>query len=210
MLTIGVLALQGAVREHLDHLSALPQVRGVAVKKAADLAPLAGLILPGGESTTMGKLLEEFHLTHAILNRIQDGMPVWGTCAGMILLARTIAGQKTSHLGVMDICVRRNAYGSQLDSFAAEAIIPAVSAAPVPLVFIRAPYVEAAGPDVTVLARVDGHMVAVEQDHMLATAFHPELTDDLSFHRYFAAKAAAWDVLKNESVMSGKKSAQVS
>nr|WP_238528229.1 pyridoxal 5'-phosphate synthase glutaminase subunit PdxT [Acetonema longum] len=195
-MTIGVLALQGAVKEHLDHLNALPQIRGVAVKKAADLAPVAGLILPGGESTAMGKLLREFLLSRAILDRIQEGMPVWGTCAGMILLARTIAGQETGYLGVMDICVRRNAYGSQLDSFSTEALIPAVSAAPVPLVFIRAPYVEEAGADVTVLAKVDGHIVAVEQDHMLATAFHPELTDDLSFHRYFAAKAAAWNVLK--------------
>ncbi|HML88199.1 MAG TPA: pyridoxal 5'-phosphate synthase glutaminase subunit PdxT [Methylomusa anaerophila] len=187
-MTIGVLALQGAVKEHLDRLNSLPDVAGLAVKKAADLNNIDGLILPGGESTTIGKLLREFNLSPILIDKINRGLPVWGTCAGMILLAKAIIGEETRHLGVMDICVRRNAYGSQLDSFATELVIPKVSSSPVPLVFIRAPYVEETGKDVQILARVDGKIVAVEQGNMLATAFHPELTDDLTFHRYFAEK----------------------
>lgn len=188
MLTIGVLALQGAVREHLDCLSRLPNLRGLAIKKAADFDNIDGLILPGGESTTMGKLLTEFKLTPVITGKIKAGLPVWGTCAGMILLAKNIVGQESCHLGLMDITVRRNAYGSQLESFAIQERIPKVSSDPIPLVFIRAPYVETAGPGVNVLSTIDNKIVAVEQGNMLATAFHPELTNSLAFHQYFAAK----------------------
>lgn len=188
MLKIGVLALQGAVREHLDCLRRFPAVKGVEVKKAADLDGIDGLILPGGESTAIGRLLQQFALTPVMIARIRAGLPVWGTCAGMILLARHIVGQTTCHLGLMDITVQRNAYGSQLHSFTTELLIPGLSATPVPLVFIRAPYVVSAGAAVKILAAVDDKIVAVEQDNMLATAFHPELTASLVFHRYFVEK----------------------
>lgn len=190
MLTIGVLALQGAVQEHLDCLQSLPGVTGIAVKKAADLNGIDGLILPGGESTTIGKLLQEFQLTPLLIAKIRAGLPVWGTCAGMILLAKTIVDQPHCHLGLMDITVQRNAYGSQLNSFTTNALIPAVSSVPLPLVFIRAPYVAKVGPNVKVLATVADKIVAVEQGNMLATAFHPELTGNLEFHKYFVAKAS--------------------
>lgn len=188
MPTIGVLALQGAVQEHLDCLNALPEIKGIAVKKAAEISAVDGLILPGGESTTMGKLLREFDLSQLIIDRIQSGMPVWGTCAGMILLAKKIAGQDNCHLGLMNVTVQRNAYGSQLDSFITEAVIPEISPDAIRLVFIRAPYVESAEASVTILATVDSKIVAVEENNMLATAFHPELTGNLAFHSYFAAK----------------------
>lgn len=188
MVTIGVLALQGAVSEHLNLLSSLPEIRSILVKKPQDLDNVNGIILPGGESTAMGKLLHDFGLTQPLREKITDGLPVWGTCAGMILLAKEISGEETSHLGVMDIKVRRNAYGSQLDSFYTEQLIPEVSPSPVPLVFIRAPYVEKSAPGVKILTEVDNKIVAVEEKNMLATAFHPELTADLSFHKYFVEK----------------------
>jgi 5'-phosphate synthase pdxT subunit len=192
MITIGVLALQGAIAEHLNHLNALPQVQGIPVKKAEDFNNIDGLILPGGESTTMGKLLREFDLTDILIEKIKSGMPVWGTCAGMILLAKHITNQDDNHLGLMNIHVQRNAYGSQLDSFATTLLIPEVSSVPIPLVFIRAPYVEEAEPTVKVLATIDDKIVAVEEANMLATAFHPELTNDLVFHQYFVDKVKAY------------------
>ncbi|MDF2501144.1 MAG: pdxT [Anaerosporomusa subterranea] len=188
MLTIGVLALQGAIKEHLDRLQSLPQVKGILVKATMELEDVDGLILPGGESTAMGKLLREFDLLEPLTAKIKAGLPVWGTCAGMILLAKSIIGQPDNHLGVMDICVQRNGYGSQLDSFSINTILPDISNNPIPLVFIRAPYVESVGPDVKILAKIDDKIVAVEQDNILATAFHPELTSDLTFHKYFAEK----------------------
>ncbi|MCE5287534.1 MAG: pyridoxal 5'-phosphate synthase glutaminase subunit PdxT [Pelosinus sp.] len=188
MVNIGVLALQGAVQEHLDSLQALPEVNAIPIKKAAELENIDGLILPGGESTTIGKLLNKYEITPVLIEKIHAGFPVWGTCAGMILLAKHIAGEEDAHLGVMDITVRRNAYGSQLDSFVAEIMLPVVNSAPIPLVFIRAPYVEQAANNVTVLAELSGHIIAVEQNNLLATSFHPELTKDISFHRYFVKK----------------------
>ena len=188
MLTIGVLALQGAIKEHLDRLQSLPQVKGIMVKTTMELEDVDGLILPGGESTAMGKLLREFDLLEPLTAKIKAGLPVWGTCAGMILLAKSIIGQPDSHLSVMDICVQRNGYGSQLDSFSVNTVLPDIADTPIPLVFIRAPYVESVGPDVKILAKIDDKIVAVEQDNMLATAFHPELTSDLTFHKYFAEK----------------------
>ena len=188
ILTIGVLALQGAFKEHLTCLQALPEVRGVSVKTAEDLDSIDALILPGGESTAMGKLLREFGILEPLAEKIQTGLPVWGTCAGMILLAKSITGQPESHLGIMDICVRRNAYGSQLDSFSINTVLPAISSFPVPLVFIRAPYVESVGAGVKILAKVDNKIVAAEQANMLVTAFHPELTSNLTFHNYFVEK----------------------
>ncbi|KYZ74951.1 glutamine amidotransferase [Anaerosporomusa subterranea] len=188
MLTIGVLALQGAIKEHLDRLQSLPQVKGILVKTTMELEDVDGLILPGGESTAMGKLLREFDLLEPLTAKIKAGLPVWGTCAGMILLAKSISGQPDNHLGVMNICVQRNGYGSQLDSFSVNTVLPDIANTPIPLVFIRAPYVESVGQDVKILAKIDDKIVAVEQDNMLATAFHPELTSDLTFHKYFADK----------------------
>ncbi|WP_291955558.1 pyridoxal 5'-phosphate synthase glutaminase subunit PdxT [Mahella sp.] len=183
---IGILGLQGSVIEHTVMLKRLEDVKPVQVKTADDLDVIDGLILPGGESTTIGRLITDYKLKDRIIERARAGMPVWGTCAGMILLAKHIINDDNVHLGLMNIHVRRNAYGSQLDSFKTVMLIPAVAEYPIPLVFIRAPYVEKADDGVEVLAELDGKIIAVRQGHLLATSFHPELTDDLSFHRYFA------------------------
>jgi len=184
--TIGVLALQGSYREHIDSLTRINNVRPVEVKSQKDIECIDSLIIPGGESTTIGKLLREFNLLQIIGDRIHNGMPVWGTCAGMILLARKIIEEDYTYFGVMDIEVRRNAYGSQLDSFACSATVDDVSKEPIKMVFIRAPWIENFGTNVDVLASHEGKIVAARQNKMLATSFHPELTDDLTFHRYFA------------------------
>lgn len=189
--TIGVLALQGAFAEHIRMLNQLA-VPSREVRTEADLAQVQALIIPGGESTTIGKLLRISGLDTLIRKRVEDGMPVWGTCAGMILLGRDVGdsgskvGEPQTLLRLMDIRVRRNAFGSQLESFETRLDAPAVADMPIPAVFIRAPVVEEIGPGVTVLAALqDGRPVAVREGSMLATAFHPELTGDLSFHRYF-------------------------
>lgn len=186
MVKIGVLALQGSVIEHIRSLSRIEDVIPCEVKSTEDLSTVSGIILPGGESTTMGKLLRDFGLAEPLAGRIRDGMPVWGTCAGMILLAKGIVNETKVHLEVMDISVRRNAYGSQLDSFNEKAFIPEVSEEEFPLVFIRAPWVETAKNSVKILARLDDRIVAVRQSNMLATSFHPELTGNTAFHKYFA------------------------
>lgn len=186
MKTIGVLGLQGAVSEHAAMLDRLTDVSPRIVKYQEDLDSIDALIIPGGESTVIGRLLREFALTEPLRERITAGMPVWGTCAGMILLAKKIRDEEVRHLAVMDIEVRRNAYGRQLDSFTTHVALPEISTDQIPLVFIRAPYVVDTAPEVEVLLEVDGNIVACRQDNMLATSFHPELTDDLSFHRYFA------------------------
>lgn len=185
MRAIGVLALQGAVEEHINRINRLPGARGIPVKSIEQIRRVDGLILPGGESTAMGTIMDARKMLAPLGDMIRKGLPVWGTCAGMILLAKQISGQGKTYLRAMDIVVRRNAYGSQLDSFHTKLVLPEVSKAPIPLVFIRAPYVESAHDSVTTLARVGGNGVAVRQKNMLATAFHPELTNDLSFHRYF-------------------------
>lgn len=182
---IGVLALQGSVIEHKKILEKLPEIEAVEVKTAADLESISGIILPGGESTTIGKLLRDFHLLAPLKKRIESGMPVWGTCAGLILLAKNIVGE-APHLGVMDITVQRNAYGRQLDSFITETIIKEVSSKSIPLVFVRAPWIESVGENVSVLLRLNGHIVAARDQNMLATSFHPELTESTDFHAYFA------------------------
>lgn len=184
-ITIGVLSYQGSVIEHMKALERLDGVRAVEVNKPNMLSEIDGLILPGGESTTISKLMNIFGMTEPIKKRIQDGMPVWGTCAGLILLAKSILGE-APHLGVMDITVKRNAYGAQIDSFKTTAVIPEVSSKAVELVFIRAPRIEAVENDASVLCTVDNHIVAARQNNMLATSFHPELTEDSSFHNYFA------------------------
>lgn len=185
MISVGVLALQGSVSEHLRSLSKIEDVIPCEVKNMDDLEKVSGLVLPGGESTTMGKLLVDFGLAGPMVERIKDGMPVWGTCAGMILIAEKIVDENYTHLGVMNIAVRRNAYGGQLDSFSTSACIPGVSSEEIPLVFIRAPWVESMANGVEALATLNDRVIAVKQDNMLATSFHPELTENLSFHRYF-------------------------
>ena len=183
---IGVLDLQGDVFEHLDHLERLG-VGARPVKRAEELEGLAGLILPGGESTCLARLLRLFEIDQAIIRKFHQGMKLWGTCAGAILLAKNIAGEKP-HLGLIDIEVARNVFGGQLDSFACEALVPKVSPTPLPLTFIRAPKIIRAGEGVDVLLRMDDFIAAAESPEVLVTVFHPELTPSLAFHRYFAQK----------------------
>lgn len=185
VMRIGVLGFQGAVIEHRQHIAATGH-EPVDVRYPEQLATLDGIILPGGESTTMGKLLNRTGMMEPLRQRIAAGLPVWGTCAGMILLAKELVNDSTRHLAVMDIAVKRNAYGTQIDSFDTDAFIPEVSPEAVPLVFIRAPYITSVGEGVRVLCRVDGHIVAAREGNMLATSFHPELTGNSAFHLYFA------------------------
>jgi 5'-phosphate synthase pdxT subunit len=188
---IGVLALQGDFREHMRALLRLG-VEATEVRLPGQLAGLDGLILPGGESTTMGKLAVEFGLLEPLRGLAAGGLPMWGTCAGLILLSRD-AGRSQPLLGALDVTVQRNAFGRQLQSFETDLTVPALASpqSPFRAVFIRAPLITGVGPDVAVLARLNevkegtGEVVAVRQGHLLATAFHPELTDDDRFHRYF-------------------------
>jgi 5'-phosphate synthase pdxT subunit len=190
---VGVLALQGDFREHLAVLNDLG-ADAIAVKRAEDLATVAGLVLPGGESSVMDKLSRIFGLAEPLRSAVASGLPVYGTCAGLIMLADSvrdaIAGQES--IGGFDIVVRRNAFGSQLDSFETELAIPVLGPQPVHAVFIRAPIVESVGPEVAVLAALsDGRVVAVEQGNLLGTSFHPEMTGDTRFHEYFLDKVRA-------------------
>lgn len=180
---IGVLALQGAFKEHMDIIQSLGH-KGVEIRKIEDLNSIDGLVLPGGESTAMGKLLVDFDLKEILIQKIRDGLPVWGTCAGMILLAREIADDKTTHLSLMDIVVRRNGYGRQLGSFKVDSIFKGIENK-IPMVFIRAPYIESVGKGVDILGEIDGKIVAARENNLLVTSFHPELTDNLETHRYF-------------------------
>ena len=189
--TIGVLALQGDVREHLRVLTEAG-VRAVSVRREAELDGVDGLVLPGGESTTMAKLLVAFELLDPLRKRLADGLPAFGTCAGMILLADRVLdgaeGQQT--VGGIDMAVRRNAFGRQVESFEGDLDFAGVPGAPVHAVFIRAPWVEDAGPGVEVLARVEGgpaagRIVAVRQGSLMATSFHPEVTGDGRVHELF-------------------------
>ena len=185
---IGVLALQGAFREHIVTLEALG-VATVAVRLPHQLEGCAGLVIPGGESTAIGKLMATYGFYEAVAERYADGMGVWGTCAGAILIARDVLDalpdQRT--LGLMDITVRRNAYGRQLASFEADLDVDGLHD-PFPGVFIRAPWIEAVGDGVEVLARHDRRIVAARQGDLLATTFHPELTGDVALHRLFVER----------------------
>ena len=183
---IGVLDLQGGVQEHLDHLRRLG-APGRPVKRAAELEGLAGLIVPGGESTCLSRLLTIFDLREPIERAYRGGLKLWGTCAGAILLARENLGE-TPYFGLIDIAISRNAFGSQMDSFNREALAPAVAREPVPLTFIRAPKIVRAGSGVRVLLQLDDYIAAAEDERILVTVFHPELTPSLAFHRYFARK----------------------
>jgi len=182
---IGVFALQGDVREHLATLTALG-AEAFAVRRPEELARCDGLVLPGGESTTMAKLARTFELLDPLPERLHSGMPTFGTCAGMILLADRIldgaVGQET--IGGLDMTVRRNAFGRQVDSFEADLDLVGLDR-PVHAVFIRAPWVEEVGGDVEVLGEAEGHPVAVRQGHLMATSFHPEVAGDGRLHRLF-------------------------
>lgn len=199
---IGVLALQGDVREHLAAVGACRDVRGVPVRRPSELDAVDAIVLPGGESTTMSRLLVTFGLLEPLRARIAAGMPIYGSCAGMILLAREVLDGRPDQeqLGGLDVVVRRNAFGRQVDSFETDLTIEGIAGDPVRAVFIRAPWVESAGPGVEVLATVPrltvagsdtgvaaGRAVAVRQGPVLATAFHPELTGDLRVHALFCA-----------------------
>ena len=183
---IGILALQGAFAEHEKVLDQLG-VESVEIRNLDDFqqdqSDLSGLILPGGESTTMGKLLRDQDMLIPIQEEILSGLPVFGTCAGLILLAKEIISQKESHLGTMDMVVERNAYGRQLGSFYTEAECKGVGQ--IPMTFIRGPIISSVGEDVEILATVDNQIVAAQEKNMLVTSFHPELTDDVRLHQYF-------------------------
>lgn len=189
---VGVLALQGAFREHVQMLQRMG-IEAAEVRLPGELAAVDALIMPGGESTTMGKVARAYGLIEPIRAMALAGKPVWGTCAGMILLATDI-GPEPPHIGVMDVRVKRNAFGRQTESFEADLAVPAVNGhgEPFHAVFIRAPLIESAGAGVEVLARLaDGTMVAARQGNLLATSFHPELTADDRFHRYFVEHVRA-------------------
>lgn len=183
---IGILGMQGAIAEHQEILLQIPHTKTRIVKTAKDLDCIDGLILPGGESTAIGKLLDYFSLKEILQQKIISGLPVFGTCAGLILLAKNIENQTNTHLATMDITVKRNGYGSQLDSFSTNLLIPTIDKnMPIPLVFIRAPYITKTGKDVQILATLDNKIIATRQKNMLVSSFHPELTCDLRFHQYF-------------------------
>jgi 5'-phosphate synthase pdxT subunit len=190
---IGVLALQGAFREHLDTLEAIG-VEGVRVREPGDLEGISGLILPGGESTTMRKLIERWGMRDPIMSLAASGAPIFGTCAGMILLARDITSGEEPVLPLLDVTVERNAFGRQLDSFETDVVVGPLGTTPIHALFIRAPIIERVGPGVDVLARLDdGRIVAVRERNILATSFHPELIGETRFHRLVAAMASEHD-----------------
>lgn len=183
---IGILGMQGAIAEHQEILLQIPHTKTRIVKTAKDLDCIDGLILPGGESTAIGKLLDYFSLKEILRQKIISGLPVFGTCAGLSLLAKNIENQTNTHLATMDITVKRNGYGSQLDSFSTNLLIPTIDKnMPIPLVFIRAPYITKTDKDVQILATLDNKIIAARQKNMLVSSFHPELTCDLRFHQYF-------------------------
>lgn len=193
-LRVGVLALQGDVREHLAAL-AVCGAEAVPVRRGTEIDGLDGIVLPGGESSTIDKLSRRFGVREPLVAALQDGLPAYGSCAGMIMLADRIVdgapGQQA--FGGLDLTVRRNAFGRQVDSFETDLTLAGVGGGPVHAVFIRAPWVEELGPEVEVLARIDasaptaatGRVVAVRQGHLLATAFHPEVTAEVRIHRLF-------------------------
>jgi len=203
---VGVLAVQGDVREHLNALSSLG-AQAVGIRRVRELDDVDALVIPGGESTTMDKLVRAFDLQEPLRKRIAGGMPVYGSCAGMIMLADRIAGARPDQetLGGLDITVRRNAFGRQVDSFEADLHIPAIAAVTTPppghpvtfkAVFIRAPWVEDIGDDLRVLATVEagpaaGRVVAIRSGNLLATSFHPEVTGDHRIHEYFTQMVRA-------------------
>ena len=186
---IGVLALQGAFAEHRKMLEKLG-IESFEIRKKSDLSDavnnndIDGLIIPGGESTVIGKLLYDLDLFDDIKKLILEGLPVFGTCAGLILLAKEIENDSRTYLGAMDIKVRRNAYGRQLGSFFIESEFKGVGV--IPMTFIRAPYISSVGKNVEILSEVDGNVVAAKENNILVTSYHPELNDNLKVHEFFA------------------------
>ena len=188
--TIGVLALQGDFDEHVASLRAVG-ARTVAVKTREQLAAVDGLVIPGGESTTVIRLLDRFALAEPLVARVRAGMPLWGTCMGMIVAARDVADLDQRTLGLLDITVRRNAFGRQRASEEVPLAVPALGEAAFPAIFIRAPWIERAGPGVEILASYGGHGVFVRAGNVMGTSFHPELTADTRVHAYFVALVRA-------------------
>lgn len=191
---VGVLALQGAVSEHIRSIESAG-AEGVAVKHPEQLLDIDGLIIPGGESTTIGKLMRKYGFIKAVQQFSGEGKPLFGTCAGLIVMAKKIEGGEEPHLGVMDISVSRNAFGRQRESFETNLVVKGLQE-PLRAVFIRAPLITEVGEGVEVLSKYDDEIVTARQGHLLVSSFHPELTDDVSLHKYFtemiqANKAAA-------------------
>jgi len=203
MMRVGVLALQGSFAEHVQSFRRL-EVSASKVRLPEELAGLHGLVIPGGESTTISHLLQEFRLFSPLTRMIAKGFPVWGTCAGMIVLARGATDMSYPTLSGLDIAVERNGWGRQVDSFEADINVPILGAAPFHAIFIRPPVVTDVGPEVSCLAQIADTAVAVQQGNILGTAFHPELTADLRFHRYFVeiVAAAAGSATGRESVVA--------
>jgi len=183
-LNIGVLSLQGAVREHIQMIEN-SGAHGVSIKKPHELSKIDALIIPGGESTVIGKLMAKYGFDDAIKELYKDGMPIYGTCAGLILLAQKVVGGNKYTLGLMNIEVRRNAFGRQKESFEADLEIPGIGKNPFTGIFIRAPWIELIGKDVHVMAKFKGKIVMAQEGRLLVTAFHPELTGDKRIHDYF-------------------------
>jgi 5'-phosphate synthase pdxT subunit len=199
---IGVLALQGSFAEHIHSFRRLA-VSATEVRLPRDLDGLHGLVIPGGESTTIRHLLDEYGLLSPLSRMIAAGFPVWGTCAGMILLARRSTDMPRPTLPALDIAVKRNGWGRQVDSYEAEIDVPALGPPPFRAIFIRPPVITNMGPQVSPLAQTDdGSVVAVRQDNLLATVFHPELTADLRFHDYFVQiiRAAGTEAAKTKDI----------
>lgn len=197
-ITVGVLALQGAIREHIQMINRC-NANGIAIKRPSELSQINALIIPGGESTTIGKLIIKYGFDEAICELFEKGVPIYGTCAGLILLAKSVVnGPESSNgaskeqeelkpppLGLIDIKVRRNAFGRQRESFEADLDISKISPPAFRGIFIRAPWIESVGPGVEVLSKFEDRIVMARQGRLLVTAFHPELTDDPRIHRYF-------------------------
>lgn len=180
---VGVLSIQGAYKEHIHMLNNL-NVKSIEVRSKYDLSIIDGLIIPGGESTCIGKLLYSLDIYDELKDKIKNGFPVWGTCAGMIVLANHIENQSDIYLSVIDITVVRNGYGRQLSSFNTISGIKYIGK-DLPMIFIRAPYIKTVGSGVEILAIVDNKIVAAKENNILVTSFHPELTNDLRVHQYF-------------------------
>ncbi|HEY0828775.1 MAG TPA: pyridoxal 5'-phosphate synthase glutaminase subunit PdxT [Bacilli bacterium] len=180
---IGVLSLQGAVIEHIKMLNKAG-AEGIEIKRTDQLAEIDGIIIPGGESTTIGRLMRTYGFIDSLKQFSDEGKPIFGTCAGLIIVAKHIVGQEEGHLGLMDIKVARNAFGRQRESFETDLPVTGIDK-PVRAVFIRAPWIEEAGPGVEILATYHEQIVTARQGHLLAASFHPELTDDYSMHSYF-------------------------
>ncbi|RUL53217.1 pyridoxal 5'-phosphate synthase glutaminase subunit PdxT [Lysinibacillus antri] len=183
MKKIGVLALQGAIREHINQIEAVG-CEAIAIKSADDLVGIDGLVLPGGESTTIRNLLDRFHLLEPIRHLAEQGLPMFGTCAGLILLAENIVGYEEPHLGVMKVTVERNSFGRQIDSFECDLPIPKLKRN-VPAVFIRAPHIVSVEEHVEILAKHENRIVLARDRNFLGCSFHPELTKDITIMQYF-------------------------